>query len=255
MLNIRGILDGCASVSVVMACAVVVSSILSRGGTDGVADGVVGSSGVPRPQQNSAVDQDAPSAQDVSREAIVTTAGNSSLDMNGSKLVLIEFSDFECPYCRRHAGDAFQRLKSEFVDTGKIQYVFRHFPLEAIHPSALRVAEAAECARAQGRFWDMHDRLFGDLRPLGVPTLIDHATRAGLDEDAFKKCLSGSMTRIVRQDLMEGTRLGVRGTPTFFVGQLKSDGTVAVLRRIAGAVPYATFEETLTGMLSALASS
>jgi protein-disulfide isomerase len=170
-------------------------------------------------------------------------------------LALIEFSDFECPFCGRHAQTVYHELQSRFVDTGEVRYVFRHLPLDEIHPSALRAATAAECARAQGKFWEMHDQIFMNQRALAMSNLLDHARLLGLDLQQFQPCLqdSGVTTRI-KQDQLEARRLGVSSTPTFFIGEIKSDGIVRVTKRIAGAQTFPVFQAALQGLISKSAS-
>src|SRR5687768_9487903 len=92
-----------------------------------------------------------------------------------AKLILVEFTDFECPFCGRHASTVYRELQRRYVDTGELQYVFRHLPLEQIHPSARRAAEAAECAGDQGKFWELHDRFFEHQKSLGPEDLVTHA--------------------------------------------------------------------------------
>ena len=92
-----------------------------------------------------------------------------------ARLTIVEFSDFECPFCGRFNRDTFPQLKSEYIDTGKVRYVFRNFPLERIHPRAMKSAEAGACAHLQGKFWPMHDRLFANQQALTEPDLVAHA--------------------------------------------------------------------------------
>jgi len=167
----------------------------------------------------------------------------------GAKLTVIEFSDFECPYCARHARESLPQLDRDYIQTGKIRYVFRHFPLAQIHPRAVKAGEAAECARLQGKFWPFHDRLFAFQKELERPALINHARAIGLDQSAFETCLNGQAAATVLADLNEGTDLGINATPTFFFGFDQNDGTVHVVERLVGARPYAAFQSVLEGML------
>jgi protein-disulfide isomerase len=143
-------------------------------------------------------------------------------------------------------------VEHDYVDTGKIRYVFRHLPLERLHPLALRAAEAGDCAHQQGRFWPMHSRLFGNQMGLGEADLTRSADALGLDMSLFQRCMvaqSASPDR-VRQDQAEGLRAGISGTPTFFIGTMTSAGKVHVLKRMVGAQPYAAFKTALDGLLS-----
>src|SRR5690606_21380355 len=113
-----------------------------------------------------------------------------------------------------------------FIDTGLIQHVFMSFPLESIHPNAVRASEAAECAAAQGRFWEMHGRLFEQAGALGAVEIGRLAEGLGLDAEAFLRCTGGEAAARVANDRDEGKRLGVRGTPTFFIGTVDDDGSI-----------------------------
>ena len=170
-------------------------------------------------------------------------------------LTIVEFSDFECPFCGRHWRQTHQQLDRDYIATGKVRYVFRHFPLERIHPQALKAGEAAECAAAQGKFWEMHDRLFENQHALSPADLARHAQALGLDETRFSQCSAGEMTARVRADLAMGQQAGVGGTPNFFVGTTMPGGKVKVMKKLSGALPIATFKSTIDGLLEGLSSA
>jgi protein-disulfide isomerase len=177
--------------------------------------------------------------------------GSASKGDADAKLILIEFSDFECPFCGRHAQESYPRIDRDYVETGKIRYVFRHFPLSSLHPRAMKAAEAGECARMQGRFWPLHDRLFAHQKALDPPSLAEHARAAGLDMNPFESCLEGKAAPAVRADLDAGTRAEISATPTFFLGFAQPDGSVRVVERFVGAKPYAAFQSVLDKLLAA----
>jgi protein-disulfide isomerase len=163
----------------------------------------------------------------------------------GGAIVLVEFGDYECPFCARHARTTVPLIAQKWVETGQIRYSFLHFPLET-HAYARRAAEAAECAGAQGRFWDMHDGLFGARAPLTVENLAMMASTLDIDHRRFVECLEGGhMVTLVDSDRLKGQRLGVQATPSFFVGILRADGQVDFLRRIHGAVSFQIFEKVI----------
>jgi protein-disulfide isomerase len=168
-----------------------------------------------------------------------------------AKVVLLEFTDFECPFCGRHAQLVYPTLQREFVDSGKVRYVVRNLPLEALHRNALKSAEAAECSREQGKYWEMHDRLFTNQKSLDTASLIDHAGNIGLDKTQFVSCLeNGTMTAKVREDLDEAKRLGLTGTPAFLLGTVTQEGTVRVTQKISGSQPLQVFKTALDRALS-----
>ena len=180
----------------------------------------------------------------------LTINGSATAGSSSAKLTLIEFSDFECPFCGRYVRDTLAQLKREYVDTGKVRYVFRHFPLEDIHPRAVKAGAAAECARRQGKFWEMHDRIFADQRALAEADLARAASGAGLNASEYERCLKSDAEKVVRQDMNEGERAGVTGTPFFFMGVSEGNGAIKVLKRLSGAQPYDVFKATLDELLA-----
>lgn len=179
-------------------------------------------------------------------------AGSPSKGKADAKLVILEFSDFECPFCGRYARDTYAQVLKEFVDTGKARYVFRHLPIESLHPRALRASQAAECAHAQGRFWEYHDRLFTNQQALTDPDLTRHAQALSLSMPAYEKCMATQLATPakIRQDQGEGGRAGVTGTPTFFIGTVTKEGRLKALRRLVGAHPIANFRTAIDALLA-----
>lgn len=167
-----------------------------------------------------------------------------------AKVVVIEFSDFQCPFCRKHTLETQPVLDEKFVNNGKIFWVFKNFPL-TIHPQAPAAAAAAECAAEQGKFWPMHDQLFNSTDQWSVddptPIFTDLAKQLGLDVDAFTTCLTaGEAAKRVQEDLDAGTPF-VRGTPTFIV-LYNGKGSI-----IPGALPADRFTSILQEVLDGVA--
>ena len=145
-------------------------------------------------------------------------------------VTLVEFSDFQCPYCRRVQG-VLKRLMTAYQ--GQLKLVFRDFPLRQIHPEAQKAAEAAQCANDQGQFWPYHDRLFAETE-LGVEALKRYAVDLGLDAEGFNTCLdSEKYSQEVQNDIDDAIAVGVNATPSFFINGLP----------INGAVPFERFVE------------
>lgn len=144
------------------------------------------------------------------------------------------------------------QIETEYIKTGKLKYVVRDFPLEAIHKDAFKAAEAAHCAGEQGKFWEMHTRLFENQKALGPGNLADYAKALGLDRPKFQRCLeSGKHAARVRKDLADGQQAGVTGTPAFFLGLTEpNDPKVKVIRALKGAQPYASFKDAIESLLS-----
>ena len=166
----------------------------------------------------------------------VATLGSAATD-----IVLLEFADFECSYCARFAGDILPEIASRYVSTGLMRIGFRHLPLSAIHSRAQRAAETAECARRQGRFWDMHARLFADMKSLRDDQLFAKARDLELEMSLFTGCMGGPAAVSVAEDSKLAEALGVASTPVFFLGQIQPDGRLRVRSTILGARPLADF--------------
>lgn len=143
------------------------------------------------------------------------------------------------------------QIDRDYIKTGKLIYIFKDFPLEAIHPQAFKAAEAAECSREQDKYWEMHDMLFANMRALGTDDLLKYATTLGLDIPKFQQCLeSGKYAPEIRSDMEEARKAGISGTPGFLLGFIQPDGKVRAVSKITGARPYAAFKEEIDRLLS-----
>ncbi len=143
------------------------------------------------------------------------------------------------------------QIEKEYVETGKMKYVFMEFPL-AMHPKAFKASEASACADDQGKFWEMHDRLFANQNALAQEDLMKHAEALGLDVPKFKGCLdSGKHAGEIKKQMDEGQRAGITGTPAFLLGFADADGKVKAVKKISGAQPYAAFKSTIDSLLAA----
>ena len=153
-----------------------------------------------------------------------------------AQVVIVEFSDFQCPFCERWAQQTLPQLKQNYIDTGKVKLIYRDFPLSSIHPEAQKAAEATECADDQGKFWEYHDILFekrGEWSGAGAAKFKQYAADLGLDTAAFDDCLDSDKYKDeVLGDLNAGRAVGVTGTPTFFINGQK----------LVGAQPFTAFE-------------
>ncbi|HKD41470.1 MAG TPA: thioredoxin domain-containing protein [Myxococcaceae bacterium] len=151
---------------------------------------------------------------------------------NNAPITLVEFSDFQCPFCGK-AHDTVEQVMQSYA--GKVRLVFRHFPLE-FHKNAEKAAEASMCANEQGKFWEYHDVLFKNQQTLEVPQLKDHATEVGLDGSTFATCLdSGKYKKAVDEDMAAGQKVGVSGTPAFFINGVM----------LSGAQPFDEFKKVI----------
>jgi protein-disulfide isomerase len=183
---------------------------------------------------------------------LIDIAGSASRGAAAAKVAIVEFSDYECPFCGRHAQQTVPQLAREYVDTGKVRYIFKNMPLESIHPNAFKAAVAAECAGEQGKYWPLHDQLFANQRALDAASLANHARAAGLEPQMFQQCLgSNKHDARIRQDQAEGEAIGANSTPTFFIALTTPGGSnVRAVRLIRGAHPYATFKAAIDSVLA-----
>lgn len=164
-------------------------------------------------------------------------------------VTLVEFTDLECPFCRQFHLSTFEELKRNYVDTGKLRYVTRDFPLD-MHRNAMKAAEAARCAGEQGRFWELRHTLIVNASALSRDAMQTFARDLKLDDARFRTCLDGDRHRAeIQRDIADGSAAGVSGTPTFVVGRTSADGVDGV--RIVGAQPYAVFDAKIRELLSA----
>ena len=198
-----------------------------------------------------------PAAQQAPQEqamnAIISVDGEPFKGDKNAKLTLVEFSEFQCPFCGRHVRDTYPQLDKEYVQTGKVKYVFRDLPLESIHKNAFKASEAANCAGDQNKFWEMHDRLFANQNALEPANLTAHAQAIGLDAKKFQECLdSGKHSADIRKDIADASKVGITGTPTFVIGLTQSGDpkTIKVLKVIRGAQSIAAFKDALDSLAS-----
>jgi protein-disulfide isomerase len=164
-------------------------------------------------------------------------------------LTLVEFTDFECPYCREFHLETLPELKRRYIDTGKLRYVVRDLPLSR-HKHALKAAQAARCAGDQGRYWEMGEVLFINASRLDAEALSAYARELGLDMSRFRACLDGEAHLAdIRRDAADARAAGITGVPGFVLGRAV-EGVVEGVR-IAGAQPLATFQTHIERLLSA----
>jgi len=173
----------------------------------------------------------------------LTLSGGFSLGSNDAPLAIIEFTDYQCPYCRQFESATFPEIRKKYIDTGKVRFVVHDFPLDG-HPDAKPAAEAARCAADQEKFWPMHDALFSDPGKLGLSGLIDHAESLKLDMPAFKSCLeSGKHKPEIQNDIQVAASLQINATPAFLIGKITGDEVDGAI--VLGALPFSAFEAKL----------
>jgi protein-disulfide isomerase len=186
------------------------------------------------------------------------TLVNASIDISGepsrgaatARITLVEVSDYHCPFCRRHMQETQPRIEQEFISTGKVRYVFVDYPIEQLHPDAFKAHEAANCAGDQGKYWEMHAKLFA-APTRDVNELVAQAESLGVNGAAFRTCLTGNKYAApVRESVARMQQLGVDSTPMFLIGLTPANGQpLKILKVVKGAHPFQQFKSTIEGLL------
>jgi protein-disulfide isomerase len=222
--------------ALILGAAIVASGLLVQSSIDNAAAEIAGMrsalDGMQAGFKTAAAPAPAPSrpgAPDPNRRYPVNTAGSPAKGPANAKVTLVEFSDFQCPFCGRVI-PTLDEIRREYGDD--VRVVFKHLPL-SMHSKAPEAHAAAEAAHRQGKFWEMHDRIFADQRNMSTEKYVEYAEQIGLDVERFKKdMVSPQVRQKIEADVAEATRLGVSSTPGFFVNG----------RYIRGAQPFSAFK-------------
>lgn len=166
-----------------------------------------------------------------------------TLGADNAKVTVIEFSDFQCPFCERFATDAYPQIYDTYIKTNKIKFAYRHYPLISIHPNAQKAHEASECANEQNKFWEYSNLLFKNQTAWSPQAISDaansftgYASELGLNTDQFRSCLdTDKYKENVRKDAADGNKVAVDGTPTLFINGW----------RLVGAQPFAQIQQII----------
>jgi protein-disulfide isomerase len=194
----------------------------------------------PQPQQ--------PAAPPQPTVARVTNLKGYVLGRPDAPLTMVEFTDLQCPFCRQFVMTSFDQIKKNWIDTGKLRYISRDFPLD-FHAQALPAARAARCAGEQGKFWEMRLGLMRNANLLSAEYITKTAADLKLDGKAFAACtVSPKYDAEIQAETAEGTKLGVGGTPTFIMG--RTTATAVEGPMVVGALPYAQFDAKLKALLA-----
>lgn len=183
-----------------------------------------------------------------SRASVVRFGTNPVLGDANATLALIEFSDYFCPYCRRFHNNTFELIKKNYIDKGKLLYIYRDYP-RGMAEKAIEAAIAVNCAGNQGAYWKMQKILYRHSPEINRVFYKSTAKALGLDGQKYEVCLNSDQQRSdVKRDYDYGTSLGIRGTPTFYVGRVKGNKITATTT-IVGAQPYSKFSQTIERLL------
>ncbi len=237
------------SVALLVASLIVAGAVLYTGNNiaTGLSDvktaGALGAKTAAAPAPSPAPTPSPSPSADPDDGAVVGNIDLTGASVQGSanaKVTIVEFSDFQCPFCARFYEGAYPDIKTNYIDTGKVKLAFKNFPL-SFHQYAQKASEAAECAADQGKFWEYHDKLFENQDKLTTTDLKKYAAGLGLDTVKFNACLDGGIKASkVQADFQQGVTAGVRGTPSFVInGKL-----------LVGAQPYDVFKQTIDAELA-----
>ncbi len=225
--NPRTVLDTVATLAIIVAAGTLIWAALGRRASEAN----IGRPAIPVPSEP------------------LSFVGAPLLGSAEASIIIIVFSDFQCPFCGRFSQDVLPALTAKYINGGGVALAFRHLPLLQIHPRAKPAAEAAVCAAQQGRFWSMHDMLFSDPKKLEDSHLQEYAKSAGLGQSEFESCLRGEIVGQVTQDTELAKKLKVSSTPTFLFGRRIGSGLARIEKTLAGTGPIEAFSDVIDSLL------
>jgi protein-disulfide isomerase len=180
------------------------------------------------------------------QKAKLALEGLPMLGVKTAPITMVEFTDYQCPYCQSFHVNTFAELKKNYIDTGMVRFFSRDLPLD-FHPNAMRAAQAGRCANDQGKFWQLRDVMAKNPNQLDLENILKFAGELKLDTGALKTCIESDKYKIpVQKDLLEAMSIGANGTPTFIVGKTTPEGVDGEL--MMGALPYAMFDAKLKAL-------
>jgi protein-disulfide isomerase len=193
--------------------------------------------------------QAAPPAQQAPQNMTVKGDAIFVLGKSDAPLTMVEFTDYQCPFCGRFETGTFPEIKRKYIDTGKMRLIVRDLPLSDLHPFALKAAQSVHCAGDQGKFWEMKDLVFKNQNKLDVVSLTGYATKdLGLNENTFTSCMAdGKHLKEIGEEAKYAQSLGITGTPTFIIGKTVGDSVQG--KMVVGALPLANFDAVINEML------
>jgi protein-disulfide isomerase len=184
-----------------------------------------------------------PQEEAPTKAKIADLSGVSMLGNKTAPLTIVEYTDYQCPFCQRFHVSAFPELKSQYIDTGKVRFFSKDMPLD-FHANAMRAAQAARCAAEQNKFWELRDVMGQNPDKLDIDHIAGFADALKIDGKALRACVeSGKYKEPVQADVLEAMKIGATGTPTFIVGKSSGEGVDGEL--VLGALPFAEFDRKL----------
>jgi protein-disulfide isomerase len=171
-------------------------------------------------------------------------AGMQMLGSKDAPLTMVEFTDYQCPFCQRFHTTVFNDIKKNYIDTGKVRFYSRDLPLDSMHPNAIRAAMAARCAADQGQFWAIRDIMGAHPDKLDMASIMEDASSLHMNTDTFKGCVDSEKYKsAIQSDVLEAMKIGADGTPTFVIGKSTPTGVDGEV--LVGAQPFVAFDQKL----------
>jgi protein-disulfide isomerase len=187
--------------------------------------------------------RNAPPPEPPVQRATLKLDGLPMLGVKTAPITIVEYTDYQCPFCQRFHVTTFAELKKNYIDTGKARFFSKDMPLD-FHPNAMRAAQAARCANEQGKYWQLRDVMGANPNNLDLESILRFAGELKMDADALRACVTSDKYKsIVQNDMVEAMKIGATGTPTFVVGRTTAEGVDGEL--MVGALPYQMFDEKL----------
>lgn len=194
-------------------------------------------------QQNA---KNAPAPEPPPQRAKLALDGTPMLGVKTAPITIVEFTDYQCPFCQRFHVTTFAELKKNYIDTGKVRFFSRDMPLD-FHPNAMRAAQAARCANEQGKYWQLRDVMGANPNNLDLDSIARFAGDLKMDVNALRSCVQSDKYKgAVQSDVAEALKVGANGTPTFVVGATTPEGVDGEL--MVGAMPYSMLDEKLKSL-------
>ncbi len=191
----------------------------------------------------------APAEEPPTKAKITDLSGVSMLGSKTAPITIVEYTDYQCPFCQRFHVTSFAELKKEYIDTGKVRFFSKDMPLD-FHPNAMRAAQAARCAGEQGKFWNLRDTMGANPDKLDLDHILGFAADLKMDGPALKTCIeSNKYKEPVQRDVLEAMKVGASGTPTFIIGKSVGEGVDGEL--LIGAMPFQMFDAKIKEIQSA----
>ena len=182
----------------------------------------------------------APAEEPPTKAKITDLTGVSMMGNKDAPITMVEFTDYQCPFCQRFHVTAFPEFKKNFIDTGKVRFYSKDMPLD-FHPNAMRAAMAARCASEQNKFWELRDIMGANPNLLDLEHIIGFASDLKMNTQSLRACIDSNKYKDpVQADVLEAMRIGANGTPTFVIGKSVANGVDGDL--IVGAMPFTFFE-------------